>query len=499
MTTSPSTQAPALRAAVPDGLVERLEAETGVTIRFFDASGAAAEGEVSPALQALVHEVLDANEDRVRRSPDGLAGAWLVRRRGRPTVVAGVELAGVDPAAEGLGRRLLAAVAEAVRTRFAQAELAGQCESLSGALSQSFEELSLLHNVGEVLRVTRPVDSLLEYACEELCVTTGAEAAVAYLPDLAGGPPMLVESGILPVPKADLPRLLDHVIGVAPESVLVNNHCRQDPVLGRFSLTLERVVVVPLMLGEGPTGAMALLNRPREEFGSPDAKLLRSSANATAVFIENRRLYDELQAMMLDLVRALVSSVDAKDPYTCGHSERVAITCRELATELGLPDDQVEQAYLAGLLHDIGKIGTPETILCKEGYLQPEEREVMGQHPVVGGRILKGIRKLDTVREAVIHHHEHMDGSGYPDGLAGDAIPLLARIVGLADAFDAMTSNRPYRPTMPLGDVLAEVERHAGTQFDRRIVEAFGRIDKQHLMQRYADPARSRPSDPLRR
>ena len=499
MHTSLPTETQAPRIVVPDDLVQRLEEQTGVTVCFFDASGTPAEPGVSPALQGLVREALDAGEDRVLSVPDGLAGAWLVRQRGRPTLVAGALLAGLGPAGERLGRRLLGAVSEAIRTRFAQAELAGQCESLSGALSQSFEELSLLHNVGEVLRVTRPVISLMQYVCEELCATTGAEASVAYLPGVSGGRPTLVTAGVLPVPTSDLPRLFDHVLEVAPESILVNNQCRADPLLGRFSLTLEQLVAVPLMLGEGPTGTLALFNRPREEFGSPDAKLLRSSANATAVFVENRRLYDELQAMMLDLVRALVSSVDAKDPYTCGHSERVATTCRELAVELGLPDEQVERTYMAGLLHDIGKIGTPEAILCKEGYLQPEEREIINQHPVIGGNILKGIRQLEAVRHAVVHHHERLDGSGYPDGLTENAIPFLARIVGLADAFDAMTSNRPYRPTMPLHEVLAEIDRHAGTQFDTGVVEAFRRIDKKHLMEHYAASADTTPTDPLRR
>ena len=180
---------------------------------------------------------------------------------------------------------------------------------------------------------------------------------------------------------------------------------------------------------------------------------------------------------------ALVSSVDAKDPYTCGHSERVAVLCRELARELGLTDEEIEQAYMAGLLHDIGKIGTPEAILCKEGSLLPEERRVIGEHPDIGGRILNDIKQLDAVREAVVHHHERLDGSGYPRGVSGDAIPLLARIVGLADSFDAMTSTRPYRESLPLENVLAEIDRHTGSQFDPRVAEAFKRIDTDRLMQ----------------
>jgi putative nucleotidyltransferase with HDIG domain len=237
---------------------------------------------------------------------------------------------------------------------------------------------------------------------------------------------------------------------------------------------------------DGVWGALAAVNRQGEEFGSPDAKLVRSTSSACAIFIENRRLYRELQEMMLDLMRALVSSIDAKDPYTCGHSERVAMTCRKIAVRLGLRDEEVEHVYLAGLLHDIGKIGTPEAILRKEGRLEPEERLIMIQHPSVGSHILAGIRKLEVIREAVLSHHERIDGKGYPAGLAGDRIPMLARIVGMADAFDAMTSNRPYRPVMPLAQVKREIERNTGTQFDARVAEALLSLDLERLMEELA-------------
>jgi len=485
-------------AAVPvvEALVEDLRRRTGVVLRLFDARGgalpSAAETDAVPAppteaaLEALAGRALQSGADEVAEAAGGVGAAWPIRVRGRTVVVA----AGYVPLAEGadpaLGRALLAAVAEALRARQAQAEAEAQCDSLSGALAQSFEELSLLHNIGEILRVTRPIPSLLEHLCAELCATTGAEGAVAYLPELTEGP-VLYWSGVVPVLRDRLPALFDHVHRAAVDHVLVHNHCQDDPDLAPFGRDLERLAVVPLLVGKESPGALALFNRPGEEFGSPEAKLLRSSANACAVFIENRRLYRELHRMMLDLVRALASSVDAKDPYTCGHSVRVALASRELATELGLNEQQVELAYMAGLLHDIGKIGTPEGILSKEGDLGPTERRVIARHPVVGGRILRGIRPLEPVRQAVLHHHERFDGAGYPDGLAGEAIPLLARIVGLADAFDAMTSDRPYRPRLPLDVVMEEIRRNRGTQFDPRLVEAFERLDKGHLTQQFAE------------
>jgi len=501
-----STCPPKKSPSIPDGLVEAIRRRTGVTVRFFDSSGEpmpdgagkerasagpAGAGPSEPLVR-LARSVAEADTERIEVLGDRLVAAWPIRLPGRGALVTVAELDGVGDEGQAMGRRLLAAVAEAVRARFDQADVAHQGESLSAALAQSFEEISLLHNIGEVLRVTRPTPALLEYVCSELCETTGAEAAVAYLPAEDGRQGRVVATGVLPLPKPDLPRLLRHVLESTDASVLINNHCQDDPALARFSPDLAQLAVVPLGLGDGPPGAVALLNHPRREFGSPDAKLIRSSANASAVFIENRRLYDDLHAMMLDLVRALASSVDAKDPYTCGHSERVAILSRELARELGQADEQVEVAYMAGLLHDIGKIGTPEAILCKEGLLQPEERRIIAQHPVVGGRILQDIKHLEAVREAVVHHHERVDGAGYPDGLAGDAIPMLARVVGLADAFDAMTSDRPYRPMMPMAVVLDEIRRNTGTQFDPDVVEAFDRIDTERLMEQFAEHATSR-------
>ena len=503
--------------AVPDGLVETLRERTGVAVRFFNATGAPlpagtdrpaddtpAEASGTEALAAgpgdpadaeamarLVREAVEADADRTEPVPGGLAAAWPIRQRGRPTVVAAAVLKDLAPGAQPLGRRLLSAVGEAVRTRFARAEALDQSDSLSGALAQSFEEITLLHHVGEVLRVTRPIPALLEYVCSELRETAGAEAAAACLPDGGDGDPLIVTAGEPPLAETDLPTLLTGLLEGADAPAAINNHCQADPALARLSGSLERLAVVPLPLGEGEPGAMAIFNRPHMEFGSPDVKLMRSSANATAVFVENRRLYRDLHAMMLDLVRALVSSVDAKDPYTCGHSERVAILCRELARELGLTGEEIEQAYMAGLLHDIGKIGTPEAILRKEGALRPDERRIIAQHPGTGGRILQGIKKFETVRQAVLHHHERVDGSGYPDGTSGDELPLLARIVGLADAFDAMTSNRPYRPMMPLEVVQRQIEEHTGSQFDPQVVAAFKRIDMNRLMEQFAEHPRS--------
>lgn len=480
---------------VPPGLAAEIRRRTGVEVTFYrpEGTGFVEEGGDEAGADAAAHPLVIEAARRREECFEAGAGearlAWPMHRRSR---LVGVALARMsDPAAEGegLGRRLLAAVADLVRTRLAGAVAADEREEVTDALSQCYEEISLLHNLGEVLRVNRPAAAFLEDVCGQLRETIGAEAVAAWIPPVPGVEPLTVVAGRLPLAAADMPALAECMLaGLDPQdAVLINNHVPDDPAVARFSAALERLVLAPVPVGKGAWGALAALNRRPAEFGSPEAKLVRSGASASAVFIDNRRLYVELQQMMLDLVRVLVSSVDAKDPYTCGHSTRVAITCHEVARGLGFADEQVQLAYMAGLLHDIGKIGTPEAILRKPGKLPPEERRIMCHHPVIGGQILRGIRSLESIREAVIHHHERVDGRGYPSGLKGDAIPLLARIIALADAFDAMTSNRPYRPRLPLEAVRSEIQRHAGTQFDPQVVAAMFTLDLDQLTKRFAE------------
>ncbi|AQT74332.1 HD-GYP domain-containing protein [Streptomyces sp. fd1-xmd] len=179
-------------------------------------------------------------------------------------------------------------------------------------------------------------------------------------------------------------------------------------------------------------------------------------------------------------IRALVQAVDIKDRYTRGHSERVGQASTMIARELGMAEDRLEVVRIAGILHDVGKIGVPTRLLRKDGPLTPQERRTIELHPEYGHEMVRGIGFLGEARSAILHHHERVDGTGYPYGLTGEQIPVLARVVAVADAFDAMTSTRSYSRARPVPTALAELERCAGAQFDPVMVRALTRAIGRH-------------------
>jgi putative nucleotidyltransferase with HDIG domain len=185
----------------------------------------------------------------------------------------------------------------------------------------------------------------------------------------------------------------------------------------------------------------------------------------------------EIRDMFTQTVRSLASAVDAKDPYTAGHSVRVQVIAKELGEELGCSEDDLEALEWGGLLHDIGKIGVPDAVLLKQGALTREERIMMNAHPVKGEEIIRPVQKLAPELPVIRHHHEWYNGSGYPDGLVGEEIPWLARILHVADSFEAMTAARPYRMN-PLSEeiALSELRKYSGIQFDPEVVAAFERL-----------------------
>jgi putative nucleotidyltransferase with HDIG domain len=186
---------------------------------------------------------------------------------------------------------------------------------------------------------------------------------------------------------------------------------------------------------------------------------------------------DKIRTSFMNAVTALALALDAKDGYTSGHSGRVSEISVVIAKELGMPDGSIENIRLAGLIHDIGKIGVKEEVLNKPGLLTPQEFEYIKTHPAIGERILKPIVEEQEILDIVRLHHERFDGKGYPDGLAGEQIPTGAAIMALADAYDAMTSDRPYRKSLGHAAAVSEIKKGSGTQFSPDAVEAFLRVE----------------------
>jgi len=193
--------------------------------------------------------------------------------------------------------------------------------------------------------------------------------------------------------------------------------------------------------------------------------------------LNTARLYQKQEALYLGIIRAMTSAIDAKDRYTRGHSERVATLARQLALAAGVSGQEAHRIYIAGVLHDVGKIGVPERVLLKPGRLTDDEMDEIRRHPGIGHEILKSLPGLEDILPAVLHHHERWDGEGYPAKLAGGDIPLAARIMAIADTFDAMSSNRAYRPAREREQVLEVIRHCAGSQFDPELAPLILEID----------------------
>jgi len=229
------------------------------------------------------------------------------------------------------------------------------------------------------------------------------------------------------------------------------------------------------------------------EFGTNEASLLSTAASMLASHVSNLNLFQERETLLVNVVRALVSAVEAKDVYTCGHSERVALFAKRLAEQIGYTDEDCQLLYLTGLLHDVGKIAVSDAVLNKADALTEEEFDEIKKHPDEGWAILRELKQLSYVLPGVLHHHERYDGRGYPDGLAGEDIPLDGRVLAVADAFDAMTSNRAYRQGMPQQKAEEILRAGSGSQWDEKVIEAFFEVNHEITEIRENYQSRQRP------
>lgn len=236
----------------------------------------------------------------------------------------------------------------------------------------------------------------------------------------------------------------------------------------------EALLICPLVGKKRAIGALVIAEQPASgEFYSNEIKLLRAITSQAALFIENAILHSEIEEFYLGTITSFVRAMEANSSWTAGHTERVTEYAMNIAGLMDLDEDTREKLKICCLLHDIGKIAIPEDILDKEGALSEEEWTAVKNHPKVGASILEGIKAFEDVILGIRFHHEWWDGSNGLYGLRGKTIPLIARIVSVADTFDAMTSDRPYRKAQPQKAVVDEISRGSGTQFDPEVVKAF--------------------------
>ncbi|HVX13735.1 MAG TPA: HD-GYP domain-containing protein [Pirellulales bacterium] len=424
-------------------------------------------------------------------------GAFLSRPATEPRDIARVaDLLGVGQpsASDWVGRQrpadaeLLARLAGVACDNLAAHEqieqLENEVEKLSTHLGATFEEISLLYRLTHNLKLSSNDEELGQRALEWLSEVVPAETFALQLVATVGADLPATDSRSQPVLltfgdcelTADEFTSLVHELELRPESrPVVLNHVQKENFGWRFPGVRE-LVIVPVAEGERLFGWLAVINHCGSgEFGTAEGSLLSSVGAMLGIHSGNIDLYRQQADLFVGVVKAMSSAIDAKDPYTRGHSDRVARVAVRLAQELGCDSETIKTIYFSGLLHDIGKIGINEDVLRKPGKLTPEEFEHIKTHVLIGYRILADLRSVSPMLPVVLHHHESWDGSGYPHGLAGEDIPYLARIVAVADSYDAMASDRPYRSGMADERLDEIIRAGAGQQWDANVVKAFFR------------------------
>ncbi|MBI5650010.1 MAG: GAF domain-containing protein [Chloroflexi bacterium] len=365
-------------------------------------------------------------------------------------------------------------------TLASQAAVALENARLFAETRQRLNELESVNRISTALRAAQTLDEMLPRLLDETLAVLGTDAGVIWLRDQMNGELRhAVARGWIdrmtktPVPPGE---------GVAGKVVLTGEIYRarefaSDPH-ARASVRHEILpgwggACVPIRAAREIVGVMFVAVALPRELTDAEARLLTTLAEIAGSAIQRTHLHEALEEAYVETVLALAKTMDARDSYTSDHSQDLAQMAIAVARAMGLSREDEETLRFAARLHDIGKIGVPDAILRKPGPLDPLEWAEMKKHPVVGAEIIQPVQRLQRVAPIVRHHQEKFDGTGYPDGLAGEAIPLGARILAVVDAFSAITDDRVYRRGRSRAEAIAEISRCAGTQFDPRIVEIF--------------------------
>lgn len=355
-----------------------------------------------------------------------------------------------------------------------------EAKEMAEELAHSFEDLYLYSRIAAQIKTLKFSGEMLLDLIENLRETMRVDLAFAELPDRQAYNVMTINpesSSRVPDKKDFVARLLKTISQTGPsldESYFIVNDSRVTPGYERLHPDPYRFLAVRLQHKEELYGWLGLVSfNVKEIFRRSELRLLSTMAEQIAVVIANTELYHDLQRFVINVVRSLIYAIEAKDIYTRGHSERVNQYCMMMSERLSITEGEKDSLHWASILHDIGKIGIPESVLSKPGRLTADEYSVIKGHPKKGYEILEPIEQLQSSLIGILHHHERYDGRGYPQGLKGDGIPLIGRIIAVADTFDAITSDRPYRTAKTPEEALVIMEEVAGSQLDYDLVELF--------------------------
>ncbi len=357
-----------------------------------------------------------------------------------------------------------------------------EIDNVAQELSDKYEELRLIYDIGRELGGISTVKEAIRFIVEESMETLNANMVLASIP----GKDIQETSYDYPLPlpidinDQSLMEKIDKVItkrftsgDTHPAQIVFRNVCEDMELSDLFDAPMG-MLAAPVKLKGVVSGFLCVINfNMKKSFQTGDVRLASSLAEQISLAVTNKELLQNLKDFLLNAIKTLVYSIEAKDAYTKGHSERVRNITMMIAENLDISPEDMEALNWAAILHDIGKIGVPEGILTKPEKLSEEEFLHIKKHPEKGYAILMPIEQLKESFKGIHHHHEKFDGTGYPSGLKGLEIPLFARIIAVADTYDAMTSDRAYRARISHEDAIAEIDRVKGKQLDPGIAEIF--------------------------
>ncbi|MGZ3513546.1 MAG: HD domain-containing phosphohydrolase [Thermodesulfobacteriota bacterium] len=350
-------------------------------------------------------------------------------------------------------------------------------------IEEKVERLALLSRLGQILNSTLDHKEIRRRAMQAATQLMKAEAGSLLLVD--EGKRQLHFEVALSDREEDIKMIPlnfgEGIAGCVAQSgnPLIVNSPKKDHrffkgVDERTDFKTRNIICVPVKVKEKIIGVLEAINKQeRGGFNKEDLSLFISLADQVAIALDNSRLYQELEEMFFQTTDSLADAIEKRDPYTGGHTRRVTQYSLAISKYLQLKPLEKKWLKITSVLHDVGKVGIEDQILKKPEQLTPEEFEMIKRHCNIGVEIIEHVRQLRESIPGVKYHHEQLDGKGYPSGLKGDEIPVLAKIVAVADTFDAMTTNRPYRKAMEKEAAIKELERCSGRQFDERVVEAF--------------------------